>query len=62
LRTFSKRQSASLVIQVTAGVDIPGKVNMIEPAGVEPVKLHPIWMAGIRLGFDGRYYYAKKKN
>ncbi len=61
-RTFSRRQSASLVLQLNVGVDIPGKVKMIEPAGIDPVKLHPIWMVGLRLGFDWRYYFAKKKS
>ena len=60
-RTFSLRQSGSLVVQLNAGVDIPRKVTMIEPANLEPIKLHPIWMVGLRVGFDWRYYYAKKR-
>jgi hypothetical protein len=62
VRTFSKRQSASIVMQINAGVDIPGKVTMIEPADIPPVNLKPVWFAGIRIAFDWRYYYAKKKN
>jgi hypothetical protein len=62
VRTFSKRQSASFLLQLSVGVDIPGKITMIEPADVEPVKLKPIWSLGIRLGFDWRFYYAKKKS
>lgn len=62
VRTFSKRQSASLLLQLFAGVDIPGKVTMIEPATADPIKLRPVWSAGIRLAFDWRYYYAKKKS
>jgi hypothetical protein len=61
VRTFSKRQSASIVIQLNAGVDIPRKVKMIEPADVDPVKLKSIWFVGLRLAFDWRYYYAKKR-
>jgi len=61
VRTFSRRQSASFVVQLTAGVDIPGKVTMIEPADLDPVKVKPIWLVGIRLAFDWRYYFAKKK-
>ncbi len=61
-RTFSRRQSASLVLQINAGVDIPGKVTMLEPVDIEPVKLRPIWMFGVRLGFDWRFYYARKKS
>jgi hypothetical protein len=62
LRTFSRRQSACFVLQISAGVDIPGKVTMIEPADIEPVKLKPIWSVGFRLAFDWRYYLAKKKS
>lgn len=62
VRTFSRRQSASLVLQLYAGVDIPGKVTMIEPPGAEPVQLKTIWSGGVRLAFDWRYYYAKKRN
>ena len=62
VRTFSRRQSASLVLQINAGVDIPGKVTMIEPADMPPMHLKPVWFAGVRIAFDWRYYYAKKKN
>jgi hypothetical protein len=61
VRTFSRRQSASFVLQLTAGVDIPGKVTMVEPANVDPIKVKPIWLVGLRLAFDWRYYFAKKK-
>jgi len=61
VRTFSKRQSASLVLQVSAGMDIPGKVNMIEPADLTPIPVKTTWFVGFRLAFDWRYYYAKKK-
>jgi hypothetical protein len=61
VRTFSKRQSASLLMQLNAGVDLPGKVHMIEPADAPAVITKPIWTVGIRLAFDWRYYYAKKK-
>ncbi len=61
VRTFSRRQSASMVMQINAGVDLPGKVTMIEPADAIPMKLKPIWTVGIRLAFDWRYYYARKK-
>jgi hypothetical protein len=61
LRTFSKRQSASILLQLFAGVDIPYKVTMVEPPYTEPMKLDPVWSLGIRLAFDWRYYYAKKR-
>jgi hypothetical protein len=62
VRTFSKRQSASLVMQIYGGFDIPRKVTMIQPPDPDPIQLKTIWSAGIRLAFDWRYYYAKKKN
>lgn len=61
VRTFSKRQSASLLMQLNVRVDIPGKVNMLEPVLEEPINLKPIWSVGLRLAFDWRYYYARKK-
>jgi len=61
VRTFSRRQSASLLLQINAGVDIPRKEVMIEPVYPDPLKLKHIWFVGIRLAFDWRYYYARKK-
>jgi len=61
VRTFSRRQSASLLMQFNAAVDIPGKVTMIQPADAIAPKMKPIWSIGVRLAFDWRYYYAKKK-
>ena len=60
IRTFSKRQSASLVMQVAAGLDLPGKQNIIDPPG-NTVNLKPIWSLGLRFAFDWRFYYAKKR-
>jgi hypothetical protein len=60
IRTFSSKQSASLLMQLYTEVDIPGKVTMKLPANVEPVELKPIWSLGIKLGFDWRYYYSNK--
>jgi hypothetical protein len=34
---------------------------MIQPADAPAVITKPIWTVGIRLAFDWRYYYAKKK-
>lgn len=61
VRTFSRKQSASLVIQLHTAVDIPGKVTMVSHPEVEPMKLKPVWMIGAKLGFDWRYYYSGKK-
>ena len=60
VRTFSSKQSASFVMQLYTGIDIPGKVTMKAPTGVDPVNLKPIWSLGVKIGFDWRYYYSNK--
>jgi hypothetical protein len=61
LRTFSRRQSASLVFQISAGMDIPGKVTMINPTDIGTINVKTTWFVGFLLAFDWRYYYARKK-
>ena len=61
VRTFSRRQSMSFVVQINAGLDIPGKVTMIEPTNAPVEKLKTIWFMGVRVYFDWRYYIAKNK-
>ncbi|MEI7501084.1 MAG: hypothetical protein WCK84_11640 [Bacteroidota bacterium] len=62
-RTYSSRQTGSLLFQLLAGFDVPGKRS-------QAVKEHPdiglpatrtIWYAGIRLVFDYRYYFSGTK-
>ena len=62
-RTYSSRQTGSLLFQLLAGFDVPGKRT-------QAVKEHPdiglpatrtIWYAGIRLVFDYRYYFSGTK-
>ena len=60
-RTFSSRQSASLVLQINAGLDIPGKVSVISEATAKP-SLKTAWFIGFRLAFDWRYYFSKNKS
>ena len=60
IRTFSSKQSASFVIQLYTGVDIPGKVKMKVPSVVDPVNLKSVWLLGVKFGFDWRYYYSNK--
>jgi len=62
LRTFSRKQSASLLLQFFTGVDIPGKVTMKTTPEADAIHLKPTWSIGIRLGFDWRYYFAGKKS
>jgi hypothetical protein len=60
-RTFSSRQSAGLVLQINAGLDIPGKVTVISEGTAKP-NLKTAWFIGFRLAFDWRYYFAKSKS
>jgi hypothetical protein len=62
-RTYSTRQTGSLLLQLHAGFDVPGKRT-------QAVKDHPdiglpttrtVWYAGIRLVFDYRYYFSGTK-
>jgi hypothetical protein len=62
VRTFSKRQSASLVLQLYAGVDLPGKAHVIDSPEIPVPPMQTIWTGGVRLSFDWRYYYAKKRS
>jgi hypothetical protein len=61
LRKFSSRQTASLVLQINAGLDIPGKITVIDPAGAVTPEVKTTWFIGFRLAFDWRYYFSKKK-
>jgi hypothetical protein len=61
LRTFSSRQSASLVLQLSAGVDIPGKRTLIYPEADPLPDVKSIWFIGLRLVFDWRYYFTGNK-
>jgi len=59
-RSFSSKQSASLVIQINAGFDIPGKVTVVYPADSPAPKVKTIWFVGLRIAFDWRHYFSKK--
>jgi hypothetical protein len=61
MRIFSSRQSASLVLQINAGLDIPGKVSVIYPTDAAKPLLKTTWFIGFRLVFDWRYYFSKSK-
>lgn len=61
LRTYSSRQSASLVLQVLGGVDLPGKRASIFPENASLPEVKPVWFIGLRLAFDWRYYFTGNK-
>ena len=60
--TFSTNQTASLVIQIFGGFDIPGKVTVIAPENAIVPKVSTIFFAGLRVAFDWRYYFSKKRS
>lgn len=63
-RTYSSRQTGSLLFQLHGGFDIPGKRSTIwtplEYTGGLP-ETRTVWFVGIRLVFDYRYYFSGKK-
>lgn len=61
MRTFSSQQSASLVLQINAGVDIPEDIKVSYPINSVAPNLRAIWFLGFRLAFDWRYYITQKK-
>jgi hypothetical protein len=62
MRTFSARQSASLVLQINAGIDIPSKVHVKYPENIIAPSVRTTWFIGLRLAFDWRYYFSKNKS
>ncbi len=59
---FSTNQTASLVLQFFGGFDIPGKARVIYPETEIAPKVRTITFLGVRIGFDWRYYFSKKKS
>lgn len=57
IRTFSKNQSSSMIIQFTTGVDLPRKASVIAPIGELIPELRPVWNVGMRIIFDWRRYF-----
>jgi hypothetical protein len=56
-RTFSQDQSASLVVQLFAGFEFPTSVSVVEPVGAPKPDVETIWLFGLRMAFDWRYYF-----
>ena len=55
-RAFSANQSSSLLFQLFAGVDVPYGVSVATPPGAS-VNLDTIYVLGVRMVFDWRYYW-----
>jgi len=56
LRTFSMNQTSSLMIQFSAGVDMPHDMHVLAPAGEMQVPTQNVWYLGARIIFDWRKY------
>jgi hypothetical protein len=56
LRTYAQSQSASLMVQLNAGVDMPSRAKVVLPVGDRVPPLKSVWYAGFRLLFNWRTY------
>ncbi len=56
-RTFSIDQTSSLMVQLTAGFDIPHGESVILPVGSTTPELKTVWNVGARIIFDWRRYF-----
>jgi hypothetical protein len=56
-RTFSQDQSASLLVQLYMGFEVPTSVSVVGPVGAPEPDLDTIFNFGIRIAFDWRYYF-----
>lgn len=56
-RTFSQDQTASVLVQLYAGFEVPTSVSVVSPAGAPEPDLGTIWEFGLRITFDWRYYF-----
>lgn len=56
LRTFSMNQTSSLLVQFSAGVDLPRSASVLAPAGESLVPMSPVWYVGAKIIFDWRKY------
>ena len=56
-RTFSQDQSASLLVQLYTGFEVPTSASVVAPAGAPEPDLDTIFHFGLRVAFDWRYYF-----
>lgn len=55
-RSFSQNQSSSLMLQLSAGVDMPHRAKTILPIGDTTPTLKSVWFTSIRIIFNWRHY------
>jgi hypothetical protein len=61
VRSYGSRQSADLLLQLYAGIDIPGKRKILYPKDAPFPPVENIYFAGLRFVFDYRHYFGKRK-
>jgi len=59
-KTFSQDQSSGILVQFTAGVDIPFHTSVILPEGATAPELKSVWLFGINVLFNWRHYIGTK--
>jgi len=57
LRSFSRNQTSSVLIQFYVGFDKPTQTLVVAPPGAPTPNLRTIGLTGIRVAFDWRYYF-----
>jgi hypothetical protein len=55
-RSFSQWQSSSVLVQFSAGVNIPYGVTVLQPTQAPVPALKSVWQLGLRVIFDWRHY------
>lgn len=56
LRSFSRNQTSSLLVQFYVGFDKPTQTAVVSPLGALTPNLRTVGLTGIRVAFDWRYY------
>jgi hypothetical protein len=56
-RSFSANQSSAILFQLFAGADVPYGDKVVAPVGAPSPHLRTLWVVGVRMTFDWRYYW-----
>ncbi len=57
LRNFSQNQSSSLMMQFSAGFDIPHHLNVLSPVAGKVPELKTVWHVSTKVMFNWRHYF-----
>ena len=56
-RSFSEKQTSSVLIQLYFGVDVPTGWTVVAPPGAPKPDTQNVWVGGLRIIFDWRHYF-----